>query len=187
MPHVKDRQPPLAVETETVLREQRVAVEHPDTAAVVRRLGQRITSKYRQSPMEPPCDLDRQRIVPGLRDVADFLDFRELGIRLPALHRTGEPGNRFVPIEHALQTIAVGAEVAELECRRAVELALDVEQILEHVRRLAIGHVAQYVDVRQADQRRCHAAVVRGPHASEGDVEGQIRRQQQRVVTTASG
>ena len=138
--------------------------------------------------MEPPGELDRQRIVPGLRDVADFLDLREFRIRLPALHRSDDAGNRFVPIEHPLQTIAAGAEVADFERRRTAELALDVEQVLEHVRRLAIGHVAQHVHVRQAHQRRRHAAVVRAPAAApERRVERQIRRQQQRVVATASG
>src|SRR5467141_1187198 len=103
MAHVEDRQPPLAGEAETVLREQRVAIEDADAASVVRRLGERITGKHRQSLVEPPGELDRQRVVLGLRDVADFLDFRELRIWLPALYRSGDPGNRFVPIEHALQ------------------------------------------------------------------------------------
>ena len=98
-----------------------------------------------------------------------------------------DAGSRFVPVEHPLQTIAVRAEVADFERRRAAELTLDVEQVLEHVRRLAIGHVAEHVDVRQAHQRRRHAAVVRGAAAaSERRVERQVRRQQQRVVAAAS-
>ena len=81
----------------------------------------------------------------------------------------------------------MGAEVADFERRRAAELALDVEQVLEHVRRLAIGHVAQHVDVLQAHQRRRHAAVVRRAAAApERRVERQIRRQQHRVVAAAS-
>src|SRR5437588_9209644 len=39
MTHVEHRRPPLAVEAETVLREQRVAIQHPDAASVIRRLG----------------------------------------------------------------------------------------------------------------------------------------------------
>ena len=39
VPHVEDRQGPLALEAEAVLRKQRVAVERADAAAVVRRLG----------------------------------------------------------------------------------------------------------------------------------------------------
>ena len=39
MAHVEDRQPPLAVEAETVLREQGVAIERTDATAVVLGLG----------------------------------------------------------------------------------------------------------------------------------------------------
>ena len=39
MTHVEDRQAPLALEAETVLRKQRVAVERADAAAVVFRFG----------------------------------------------------------------------------------------------------------------------------------------------------
>src|SRR5262245_23516624 len=110
MPHVEDGQSPLAVEAETVLREQRIAVKGADAASVVHRLGQRVTGQHRQSLVEPPGELDRQGVVPGLGYVPNLLDFREFGIRLPALHRTDDSGNRLVPIEHALETIAMGAK-----------------------------------------------------------------------------
>src|SRR3989442_15821317 len=105
MADVEDRQPPLALEAETVLREQRVAAKRTDAAAVVFRFRERVTGEHRQSLLEPPRELDRQGVVFGFGDVPDLLDFRVLRIGLPALYGSEDPGSRFVPIEHAFQTI----------------------------------------------------------------------------------
>src|SRR5207253_7152049 len=115
MTHVEDRQSPLALEAEAVLREQRVPTERADAASAVYGLGQRVADEQRQPFVEPACELDGQRVVPSLRDVSDFLNFRVLRIRLTALNRACEARNRLVPVEHALQTIAVGPKVTHFE------------------------------------------------------------------------
>src|SRR5260370_33141302 len=91
-------------------------------------MARRETRQHRQSVVEPPSELDRHRIVLRLRDVPDLLDFRVFGVGLPALHRADQPRNCLVPIEHPLQTITAGTEVANFERRRLVELSLDVER-----------------------------------------------------------
>ena len=68
------------------------------------------------------------------------------------------PRRHLVGVEHPLEPFAAGPEVADLERRDAAELALDVEHVLNHVRRLAVVHVAEDVVIRHADERRLHAA-----------------------------
>ena len=54
---------------------------------------------------------------------------------------------------------------------------LSFEQVLKHVRRFAIGVVAQHVDVGQAHERRRHAAIVVAADAPERLLERQVRCQ----------
>ena len=184
VPDVEDRRSPLAFEAVAVLREQRVAVEHADAAAVVLGLRQRVADQHRESAIEPPGEFRGQRVVLGLGDVADLLDLGELRIRPPALHAAG-PRRHLVGVVHPLEPFAAGPEIADLQCRRRPELALDVEDVLNHVRRLAVELVAQDVVIRHADQRRLHAA---GVGARSGERRVPVEIQQHRigdVLTTA--
>ena len=142
VPDVEDRQPPLALEAVAVLREQRVAVQHADAAAVVLGLRQRVADEHGEPTVEPPRELRRQRVVLGLGDVADLLDLGELRVRPPAREGAG-PRSHLVGVEHPLEAFAAGPEVADFERRVRVELPLDVEHVLNHVRRLAVVHVAE--------------------------------------------
>ena len=88
------------------------------------------------------------------------------------------PGTDLVGVEHALEPLALRPEIADLHGRRAAELSLHVEDVLNHVRRLAVVHVAEHVVLRDADQRRLHAA---GIGARPGERRVPIQIQQQRV------
>ena len=120
--------------------------------------------------------LHRQRVV-CLGNVADLLDLGELRVRPPA--RKGvRPRGDLVGVEHPFEAFAARPEVADLERGVRVELPLDVEHVLNHVRRLAVVHVAVGVVILHADERRLHAADV-AARSEERRVPVEI--QQQRV------
>ena len=105
MAGIEDGQPPFALEAVAILREQRVAVEDADTAAVIFGLRQRVANQHRESPIEPSRELCRDRVVLGLRDVADLLDLGELGIG-PTRLKVARPRGHFVGIEHPFEPLA---------------------------------------------------------------------------------
>src|SRR5688572_19264872 len=117
MPDVEDRRTPLTSAADfvrravAVLREQRIAVEGADAAAVVGRLRQRISNESREAGVQPTRELHRERVVFRFGDVADGLQPGEFGVGPPRRGQAG-PRDYLVAVEHALELPGAGAEIA---------------------------------------------------------------------------